>query len=406
LIEALPWLLLASALRVAAWYRPNAAGFVLMVLADGILVLAFILVAQKTIELALGSTKIARPSFGSQVALCLAVLVRVVPLLVGIGLTLGAVGLPHLRPHPMLAFDGIAFDQGSHIGMVWSSVVACLLLLMIAKTDPGDGPELFASIGDLGRRATWLVPAILAVAVMQFALSYIQGAAREIVAAYLGNAHAPSAMKVGVFYVFVVGFASVRLCLTVALLTAGLRASGGLISPLRLNDGPLTGELTVMRFEGRKWPQIALTVLLVSIALGCMWVEYQFLIHDMLGRGRLQWLNDYPGFVRAIFFLPPTLAAAGMARWWIKTRVLRPHYVELSTEALTVSYQNDGKPISWGDIRKIRSGSSATVITASAIDQPHLDGREVRIATNLLKGSRKDFENALTRYWSRYGKVS
>lgn len=224
MLEAIPWLMLASSLRFLAYVKPGLAG-ALFAAASISLFLAFVLGARRMIELAEGQTGLGSLNFTEQLRLARAVVGRVVLLLIAAFAAAIAVGERNLAPHLLLGFDGIAFDQFSRVGMVWSSVLACIVFLMVVRADRDGRPALLGALGDLGRRAAWLAPAILAVVMAQYGLTFVQGLARSGVRVYYFTSPAPTAIKNLLYFLFVFGFATIRLWLTLAILTFGLRES-------------------------------------------------------------------------------------------------------------------------------------------------------------------------------------
>ena len=157
-----------------------------------------------------------------------------------------------------------------------------------------------------------------------------------------------------------------------------------------------------LRFECRRWPYLILVAFFLAIACGFCWNMLDIAINDTPYRGkRYPWLAGESSFVRAAFYAPFLIASASLAWWHARTRLFRPQFVELTRDALTVSYLNRGKPIAWKCISKIIPRSAAIQIVASGLRLSRFDFGEARIATNMIKGSRHDLETALMRYWSR-----
>jgi len=125
----------------------------------------------------------------------------------------------------MLGFDGIAFDQTTHHGHLWSAFVAALVLLMVLQVDEERKPSLFAAMREFGRRAGWLVPGVLLVAAISILLHPVQSWFRLLIRdAWLAEG-VPKALRSALFFSFVVIFATIRLWLTVAILVLALRQS-------------------------------------------------------------------------------------------------------------------------------------------------------------------------------------
>lgn len=217
-LEALPWLLLAAALRIVA-YASAVLAIPAIVMADAAVLLAFIQVAQRSIELAGGRTGIGTLEFREQVRLCRAVLIRVAVLMVGLAVVLRS-------PHPMLGIDGMAFDQSTYAGIFWSATIATLVLLMLIRAEYEQGKiDLFAAVRELGQRIVWLGSAIAVLGVILIALNFVQGYFREAVAVYWQQSGDSYNLKTYVSLAYVVGFATLRLWITLLVLTAGLKQS-------------------------------------------------------------------------------------------------------------------------------------------------------------------------------------
>jgi hypothetical protein len=69
------------------------------------------------------------------------------------------------------------------------------------------------------------VPAIIAVGVADIVLSIVQGEARLMVCIFWQTSAAPAVVKMLLYFFFVLGFAALRLWMTLAILTSTLRES-------------------------------------------------------------------------------------------------------------------------------------------------------------------------------------
>ena len=223
LFAAVPWLMLASAMRFVAYANP-ALAFPAYILADLAIFLAFLLAAQRMIELADGTTRLGRLDFNEQMRLACRVLGRVVLLLVAAALVMAAAGPRDLAIAMLIGFDGIAFDQGSNVGIIWSAFLAALVLLMVVRAGESGDVAFVAATKELAQRALYLAPAILVLTGILIAMSAVQGEARGLVW-YFFQTDAPQPVKNLVYFFFVFGFATVRLWVTLAVLVFALRES-------------------------------------------------------------------------------------------------------------------------------------------------------------------------------------
>ena len=214
--------MLASAMRVVA-VTSGGFGLAAMVVSNLAVFLALLLAATAMIEWTGGRLQLGRTPIREQLLLGCRVLGRVLVLLmvmsVVVSFAAGSLGI-----HMMIGFDGIAFDQHTALGVLWSATLAAIVLLMIVRVDGGGQLTLFGTLRELAHRANWMVPAILAVAGVHFVLQAIQGEVRWTVRT-LFDSDAPDLMKRLTFLAFVVSFATMRLWATLAILTFALRKS-------------------------------------------------------------------------------------------------------------------------------------------------------------------------------------
>lgn len=222
LLEAVPWLMLASALRFLAWSKPVLAA-PLIAFASFSILLAFMLAAGRMIEFADGTTQLGRLTFSDQLRLARRILWQILILLV-LGTIAADAFAPDLTIFLLAGFDGIAFDQFSNIGIVWSVILAAVVLLMVVRADSGAGVQLVGTLRELWSRRRCMLPAIAVLALLMVAFSALQHQARGLVALYF-QTDAPVQIKNLVYFFFVFGFAAVRLWLTLAVLVFALRES-------------------------------------------------------------------------------------------------------------------------------------------------------------------------------------
>lgn len=224
LLEAVPWLMLAAAMRVVI-FGGGLAVIPAEIVANASIFLAFLVTARRMIEFTEGTTALGYLSFGQQLAVAYRVLHPVGLVIVALYMLAAAIGARFLVRHIYFGFDGIAFDQYSDIGRVWSALIAALIFLMVVRAEHGRPPSFLGAIRELGARWKYLLPAIAAVALFHIILSPVQGAVRWWVYLFWNGTAAPEALKAAVYFVFIFGFASLRLWGTIAILTFALRAS-------------------------------------------------------------------------------------------------------------------------------------------------------------------------------------
>lgn len=178
LMEAVPWLMLATALRMAGW-SAGVPGLVLRVCSDVAVFFAFLLAARRMIELTDGRTGLGGLDFAAQTRLARKVMIPVYALMILSSALVFRYGAQWTGLHLLIGFDGIAFDQFTWLGMAWSAFLAAVVLLTLLQADASGRVDLFSVFRELWARSLCMVPAIIALAVADIVLSLVQGEARS-----------------------------------------------------------------------------------------------------------------------------------------------------------------------------------------------------------------------------------
>ncbi len=160
LMEAVPWLMFASAMRIIAVVVGGLPGLAASVFSDIAIFLAFLLAARRMIELTDGETGLGRLSFKDQLIMARSVLAPIVVLVLVVGIAVAATGQVRTAQLLMLGVDGIAFDQMSFIGMAWSAFLAALMLLMILRAERNPNANPLVALKELWQRSPCMAPAI------------------------------------------------------------------------------------------------------------------------------------------------------------------------------------------------------------------------------------------------------
>ncbi|RYD87998.1 MAG: hypothetical protein EOP50_19825, partial [Sphingobacteriales bacterium] len=171
LLHALPWLILAAAMRVIA-FGGGAVALPAIIVADISVLLAFFATARQSIEAAGGQSSLGTLTLGEQFKLSFSILWRIMLVMITAALSAAAIGY-EASYHLMAGLDGMAFDQFTHPGRFWSAWIAALVLLMIVRAERDDGKvALFAAIGEFVRRGLWLGAAVIVLGAVNVALAY------------------------------------------------------------------------------------------------------------------------------------------------------------------------------------------------------------------------------------------
>jgi hypothetical protein len=224
LMEAVPWLMFATAMRIIQSMGGLQAVFA-AVCSDLSIFLAFLLAARRMIELNDGKTGLGKLSFTEQMILARRVMIPVLLMMIAVSFVVFSAGAHWTGFYLLAGFDGIAFDQFTYFGMVWSAFLAVVVFLMVLRTERARRASLFAVLKELWQRSVCIVPAIIVVTAAYIGLSAVQGVVRIAVYAYWHSTAVPQLGRTLVYFFFIFGFASVRLWVTLAILTFALRES-------------------------------------------------------------------------------------------------------------------------------------------------------------------------------------
>jgi hypothetical protein len=222
-LEAMPWLVLAASMRVIAFNSPiiaiPAIGFASIAVLH-----AFLVVTQRSIELAQGQTSLGALTFQEQSRLTRAVLWRIALLMIAATSAAAAVGYADFAPYLMGGLDGMAFDQPTSVGKFWSALVAALVLLMIVGAEQHRGRVGFwKAVDEFARRSLWLGAAVIALGVIYLGLGTGQGLTRNAIWQFYQTSPLHPLLKNLIFFVFIFGFATLRLWVTLLVLTWALK---------------------------------------------------------------------------------------------------------------------------------------------------------------------------------------
>jgi hypothetical protein len=224
-LGALPWLVLAAAMRVIA-FGGGAVALPAMIVASIAVLQAFVAVARCSIELADGQTNLAALEFTEEFRMSLRILGRIVVLMSIASAASAWAGYAPLAPNLMAGLDGMAFDQSTDFGKFWSAFIASLVLLMIIGAERDDGKvRLFASIGEFAKRGAWLGAAVVVLGLAYLCLGFGQGIVRSLIWNFWQTSSASQFIKNLIYFVFIFSFAMLRLWVTLLIMTFGLKQS-------------------------------------------------------------------------------------------------------------------------------------------------------------------------------------
>ena len=225
LLQALPWLVLAAAMRVIA-FGGGAAALPAIIVANLAVLQAFLATATRSIEAEGGQTGLGNLDYLEQFQLMRVVLWRIVGLMVAVAATLALLGFTEQAPHLLYGIDGMAFDQHTAAGKFWSAFIAALILLILVGAEQNNGKvALFAGLREFARRWYWMGGAVVVLGIAYLGLGLVQGWVRSAIWTFWQTSDASQFIKNLIYFVFIFGFAMLRLWMTLLILTYGLKLS-------------------------------------------------------------------------------------------------------------------------------------------------------------------------------------
>lgn len=227
LLQALPWLILAAAMRVLAFTSGSGYAASLEIIVANLAVLqAFLAMARHAIEVAGGDSQLGELDPTEQYRLSRAILWRLVLVMIAAAIALALAGFRGIATYALGGIDGMAFDQVTTLGKFWNAAIAALVLLILVQAGQNGGKvALFASLGEFARRWFWLGSAVIVLGIAYLGLGLVQGFVRGIICDFWQLSDATQFIKNLVYFVFIFGFAMLRLWMTLLILTFGLKQS-------------------------------------------------------------------------------------------------------------------------------------------------------------------------------------
>src|SRR5262245_54206078 len=225
LLQALPWLVMAAAMRVIA-FGGGAVALPAIIVANLAVLQAFLATATRSIEAEGGQTGLGNLDFLEQFQLMRVVLWRIVGLMLAATVALVALGFTGMAPDMLYGIDGMAFDQHTVIAKFWSAFIAALILLILVGAERNRGRVgLFAALREFAQRWYWLGGAVIVLGIAYLGLGLIQGWVRSAIRIFWQTSDASQFIKNLIYFVFIFSFAMLRLWMTLLILTYGLKQS-------------------------------------------------------------------------------------------------------------------------------------------------------------------------------------
>lgn len=225
MLEAAPWLLLATVMRARAKMLGDGALLLVMLASEFVLFLAFLIATQKMVERAGGITSLGRLAMADQLRLAGSAVWRLMLLFfctVFASLVLGM--NKQLAAGAWVGFDAIVYFWPLGWHPVWPALIATLVFLFVIERGMECKPTAKAAVGQMLRRWRHFIPAAAFIALFLALMNRIQPLAGDMVQ-LIADRMSPGPMRNLLYIGFLFFFSYVRLLVTITVLTFAARAS-------------------------------------------------------------------------------------------------------------------------------------------------------------------------------------
>ena len=173
--EAVPWLLLATVIRIYSRALPDSLLLLGFLAVHVPVFVAFLLASQRMIDLSGGSTSLERLPFTYQLSLSWAVIWRLFILFVAT--IIGAVSFgmdKNLAARFWVGFDGIVFAWGWGFLPFWSALIATIVFVMIVEKGLNRKPTFLSVLRQFRARWKYLTQAAAIIGLLFLACNFAQ----------------------------------------------------------------------------------------------------------------------------------------------------------------------------------------------------------------------------------------
>jgi|GraSoiStandDraft_28_1057319.scaffolds.fasta_scaffold249352_2 hypothetical protein len=222
-VEAVPWLMVALAFRIAGmnetpWWPLALAGESIAVL------LAFIAIARRVFEMFGHPARFHDRTFGQQLRLSLRLFGAIVLVMVAATALMAVFGHAPMASYCLLGVDGMAFSGPTVFGRIWGAVVAALVLLLMLGVNSDSGKiNIGATLRGAIDHGARFGAAVVIVIVFYMALGLLQGAVRNNVWGFWPITVSSPNTRNLIYFVLTLGFAALRLWVALLVLASGLK---------------------------------------------------------------------------------------------------------------------------------------------------------------------------------------
>lgn len=224
-LQTLPWLLLATVLRLYMKTAPNAVVLLLFVLVQLSVFIAFLVACEKMIKLSGGWTSLDRLTMGQRARFAWQVIWRLlIAFLVAVVLAITTGVDKHLAATLWVGFDGLAFPWRQGALQIWIAFIATVTFIFVLEKGTGNAPRFIGVARQLRTHKRSLCVSWVYLGLFLMIITFAQSKLAFMLGSVLDDGKLGT-VGTYVLVAFIVLFSYVRIWVVVAILTYTIRAS-------------------------------------------------------------------------------------------------------------------------------------------------------------------------------------
>ncbi|RYC15614.1 hypothetical protein [Ciceribacter ferrooxidans] len=227
LLGTVPWLLLATVLRLNMKVAPGAVALLLLPLVQIVVFIAFLLASEKMISLSRGHTSLAELTVSAKARFACQVIWRLLLLfLVSVLLAIG-IGVSGLQAATMwMGFDGLAYPWRQGPLQAWVAFISIVAFVFVLEKGSERDPRYLNLVRRLYEHRRSLLMSWVYISLFLMLATFVQGKIALLAGYLLSFTDIASIERVALIG-YIAAFSYLRIWVVVAILTFSFRASYG-----------------------------------------------------------------------------------------------------------------------------------------------------------------------------------
>lgn len=224
-LQTLPWLLLATVLRLYIKTAPNALVLLMFVLVQLCVFIAFLAACEKMIKLSGGWTSLDRLTMGQRARFASQVMWRLLTIFLGSVLLAVATGLDrHAAATLWVGFDGLAFPWRQEALQIWIAFIATVTFMFVLEKGTGNAVRFTGVVRQLNTHKNALLFSGVYLGLFLISITFVQSKLALMLGGIIDDEKLGT---VGTYLLigFLLLFSYLRIWVVIAILTYSIRAS-------------------------------------------------------------------------------------------------------------------------------------------------------------------------------------